>query len=124
MLLSDVSRLLIIKPSSLGDIVHALPAAAALRAAIADVHISFLVTTELGDLVRHCPDVDEIYTLPFPPLAVPSDPTNWSKLVSRPWRKVARNLSRSANPSLKLIHWRCQVSAMERTSMEIPDESR
>jgi len=76
-------RILIARPDHLGDVLLTVPAAASLRAAIADVHISFLVTTELGDLVRHCPDVDEIYTLPFPPLAVPSDPTNWSKIVSR-----------------------------------------
>lgn len=60
-----------------------MPVAAALRAAIADAHISFLVTTELGDLVRHCPDIDEVYTLPFPPLAAPRDPAGWGEVVSR-----------------------------------------
>ncbi|HVG18082.1 MAG TPA: glycosyltransferase family 9 protein [Blastocatellia bacterium] len=76
-------RILIARPDHLGDVLLTVPAAASLRAAIADAHISFLVTTELGDLVRHCPDVDEVYTLPFPRLAAPPDPANWSKVVSR-----------------------------------------
>jgi ADP-heptose:LPS heptosyltransferase len=76
-------RILIARPDHLGDVLLTVPAAALLRAAIADAHISFLVTTELGDLVRRCPDVDQTYTLPFPPLAAPPDPAGWSAIVSR-----------------------------------------
>jgi ADP-heptose:LPS heptosyltransferase len=60
-----------------------VPAAAALRAVIPGSHVSFLVTTGLGDVVRRCPDVDRTYTLPFPPLAAAPDPAGWSEAVRR-----------------------------------------
>jgi heptosyltransferase-1 len=47
-----VSRILIIKPSSLGDVVHALPVLAALRAAYPDAYIAWLVGTAFVDLLE------------------------------------------------------------------------
>jgi len=79
----EMPRILIARPDHLGDLLLTIPAAAALRAAMPDSHISFLVRTELGDLVRHCPEIDETYAMPFPPLTAPPDPTGWSGIVSR-----------------------------------------
>lgn len=76
-------RILIARPDHLGDVLLTLPAAAALRAAIPDAHISFLVSPELGKVVRHCPEVDRTYTFPFPPLTAPHDPARWPDIVSR-----------------------------------------
>lgn len=76
-------RILIARPDHLGDVLLTVPVAAALRAAINDAHISFLVTTELGDLVRRCPDIDDVYTLPFPSLVAPPDPAAWGEVISR-----------------------------------------
>jgi ADP-heptose:LPS heptosyltransferase len=76
-------RILIARPDHLGDVLLTLPAAAALRAAIPGAHISFLVSTELGQVVRHCPEIDETYTLPFPPLSTPHDPASWTNIVSQ-----------------------------------------
>lgn len=76
-------RILIARPDHLGDVLLTVPAAPALRTAIPDSHISFLVRTELGDLVRHCPEIDETYTMPFPPLTAPPDPTGWTSIVSQ-----------------------------------------
>lgn len=52
-------RVLIIKPSSLGDIVHALPVLAALRRAYPKAHISWMVRTELAGLFDCVAGVDE-----------------------------------------------------------------
>ncbi|HYP28571.1 MAG TPA: glycosyltransferase family 9 protein [Blastocatellia bacterium] len=76
-------RILIARPDHLGDVLLTVPAAVALRSAVPGAHISFLVTTALGDVVRRCPDVDQTYTLPFPRLASPPDPAAWSEVVRR-----------------------------------------
>src|SRR5437016_12600036 len=76
-------RILIARPDHLGDVLLTLPAAVALRAAIPGARISFLVTPELGEVVRHCPEIDETYTLPFPLLSAPHDAVSWTSIVSR-----------------------------------------
>ncbi|HOQ05743.1 MAG TPA: lipopolysaccharide heptosyltransferase I [Anaerohalosphaeraceae bacterium] len=53
-------RVLILKPSSMGDIVHALPVLAALRRARPKAHISWVVRTELAGLFECVSGVDEL----------------------------------------------------------------
>ena len=55
-------RILIIKPSSLGDIVHALPVLAALRDAYPDAHIAWMVGTSFASLLEDHPLLDEVIT--------------------------------------------------------------
>lgn len=50
-------RILIIKPSSLGDIVHALPAARMIVRHIPDVVIDWVVTPAFAELVDYCPNL-------------------------------------------------------------------
>lgn len=76
-------RVLIARPDHLGDVLLTLPAAARLRAILPNVQISFLVTSELGEVVRRCTQVDRTYTLPFPPLTAPHDPANWTTIVNQ-----------------------------------------
>lgn len=57
-------RILILKPSSLGDIVHTLPAAAALRARFPSAHITWMVNPEWEPLLAGHPGIDK--TLVFP----------------------------------------------------------
>jgi lipopolysaccharide heptosyltransferase I len=57
-------RILIIKPSSLGDIVHALPTVNGLRQKFPDAHIAWLVNDSLGSLLNRCPIINEV--IPFP----------------------------------------------------------
>lgn len=52
-------RILIIKPSSLGDIVHALPVLAGLRAAYPQAHIAWLVGKSFAPLLEGHPLLDE-----------------------------------------------------------------
>jgi len=54
---------LIIKPSSLGDIVHALPVLAALRASYPKAHIAWLVGVGFAPLLENHPMLDEV--IPF-----------------------------------------------------------
>lgn len=50
--MTDYRRILIIKPSSLGDIVHALPTLSALKAQFPRASISWLVKREWADLLK------------------------------------------------------------------------
>jgi heptosyltransferase I len=62
--LSDYRSLTVIKPSSLGDVVHALPAVAVLRAAMPQARLRWLVNTEWAPLIKDGGLVDEV--VPFP----------------------------------------------------------
>jgi heptosyltransferase-1 len=57
---SAMKNILIIKPSSLGDIVMALPALSALHRSFPDAKISWLVRTEFAPLLKNHPDLSEV----------------------------------------------------------------
>lgn len=59
----DPKRILLIKPSSLGDIVHALPVLAGLRERYPHAHIAWLVNTSFRTLLDDHPLLDEV--IPF-----------------------------------------------------------
>ncbi len=54
-------QLLIIKPSSLGDIVHGLQVATSLKAQVEDLRISWIVRDIYAPLVRACAAVDQTF---------------------------------------------------------------
>ncbi|HCY13697.1 MAG TPA: hypothetical protein DG414_07650 [Gammaproteobacteria bacterium] len=51
-------NILVIKQTSLGDVVHATAALRAIRRAHPDAHITVLTSTSARDVFRHSPDVD------------------------------------------------------------------
>jgi len=53
-------RILIVKLSSIGDIIHALPAVTAIRRALPDAHISWVAETRSAEILRGSPIVDEL----------------------------------------------------------------
>ncbi|MDP9292095.1 MAG: lipopolysaccharide heptosyltransferase, partial [Verrucomicrobiota bacterium] len=55
---------MIIKPSSLGDIVHTLPAVALVRNAHPDAEITWVINPEFTPLLRGNPDVDHVHVFP------------------------------------------------------------
>jgi heptosyltransferase I len=57
-------RLLIVKMSSIGDVVHALPAASALRRTYPELRISWLIEEEFAALVDGHPGVDRVVAIP------------------------------------------------------------
>lgn len=60
---TDFKRILIIKPSSPGDIIHALPVLRGLRQRFPSASISWLVATHFADLLNADPDLNEV--IPF-----------------------------------------------------------
>jgi lipopolysaccharide heptosyltransferase I len=53
-------NILVVKPSSLGDVIHAFPAVHLLRQSFPDASISWVVNDSYAELVELCPDVDEV----------------------------------------------------------------
>src|SRR5207244_11888587 len=68
----DFSRILIIKPSSLGDVVHALPTVAALRRRFPSAKITWLVKREWAAVLEGNPYLDEVLALDLSPKVWPS----------------------------------------------------
>jgi lipopolysaccharide heptosyltransferase I len=60
---SNFQRILIIKPSSPGDIIHALPVLHGLRRRHPQAHLAWLVATSFVDLIAADPALDEV--VPF-----------------------------------------------------------
>src|SRR5260370_11566036 len=82
-----MDSILIIKPSSLGDIVHTLPAVAAIRDAHRKASITWVMNPEFTPLLRGSPDVNHIHVFPrreFGGLGAP--------VSMMPWLKETRKL--------------------------------
>jgi len=67
-----IRSVLVVKPSSLGDIVHTLPSVHLLKRACPRLKISWVVNTEWAPLLEGNPDLDEVVLFPrrdfrFPP---------------------------------------------------------
>lgn len=80
---------LVIKPSSLGDIVHALPAVALIKAAQPAANIRWVANTEWVPLLRGNPDLTSV--IPFPRsemrgLFAPLKFLSWSRVLREPTR--------------------------------------
>ena len=56
-------KILILKFSALGDVVHTLPFAATLRKSLPDSHISWMVEERFQDILQGNPDIDEVIPL-------------------------------------------------------------
>jgi ADP-heptose:LPS heptosyltransferase len=76
------ARILVLKPSSLGDIVHTLPSVAALRAKFPVAHLTWMVNPEWAPLLENNPHINE--TLLFP-RADFRGPAGWPRFHR--WRK-------------------------------------
>lgn len=57
-------KILVIKPSSLGDIVHTLPAVAAVRDANPNADITWVINPEWAPLLRGNPDINHVHIFP------------------------------------------------------------
>jgi ADP-heptose:LPS heptosyltransferase len=79
---SEIKSILIIKPSSLGDVVHTLPAVAAIREANPGAEITWVINPEWTTLLRGNPDVDHVHIFPrgeFRGLSAPRSLLPWWK---------------------------------------------
>jgi lipopolysaccharide heptosyltransferase I len=57
----DMQRILLIKPSSLGDIVHSMPVVAALKQRWPAAHLTWLVKRQWAELVERIEGVDRVW---------------------------------------------------------------
>ena len=77
-----MNSILVIKPSSLGDIVHTLPAVALIREAHPRAQITWVINPEFVPLLRGNSDVDHIHVFPrgeFRGLGAPRSLLPWLK---------------------------------------------
>jgi ADP-heptose:LPS heptosyltransferase len=56
-------RILIVKLSSIGDVVHTLPASALLRRALPDAHIAWVVERSAAAIIEGSPAIDQMIEL-------------------------------------------------------------
>ena len=89
-------RLLIVKLSSFGDVIHTFPAITDLKAARPDIEVDWLVEESLAPFVALHPGVAAIHTLAFRRLRKP--PSRWPRLAGETWR--LRNELRARNYDL------------------------
>lgn len=68
-------RILIIKPSSLGDVIHALPVLNCLRSYFSNSHITWLISSVFQDILTGHPELDEI---------IPVSMNTWKRLPNIP----------------------------------------
>ena len=61
--MSDYRHILLIKPSSLGDIVHAMPTCAAIRRTYPKARLTWLVKREWAGLVERIDGVDQVWSV-------------------------------------------------------------
>ena len=61
---SSVRRILLVKPSSLGDVIHAFPLVSALKKSFPGATIDWLVNTEFSALVGRHPGVSRVISFP------------------------------------------------------------
>ena len=80
-------KIAIVKLSSLGDVIHALPVARALRQAYPVAHLTWIVEAREYAILRDHPDLDAV---------LPVDTRLWRRLIRRPagarlvWQKLGR----------------------------------
>jgi heptosyltransferase-1 len=61
--LAEIERLLIVKTSSLGDVIHALPAVEAIKRANPELILGWVVRRRCADLLQGCPWIDHLYVI-------------------------------------------------------------
>jgi len=71
MMFAANSRILLIKQSSLGDVVHTLPLAHALKRCRPDCRIGWVVQRDSAPLLRHDPAVDRLHEIDIPSTSDP-----------------------------------------------------
>lgn len=65
------TRILIIKPSSLGDVVHTLPLVHAIKRVYPSCHIAWIVQKAFAGILANDPDIDELIPISIPSTSDP-----------------------------------------------------
>jgi heptosyltransferase-1 len=94
--------ILIIRPGSLGDVVHTLPAVSLLREAHPHAEITWVINAELAPLLRGNPDINHVHFLPrgeFRGLGAPTRLLPWLKKSGQ----ICPNLALDFHGSLRSV---------------------
>jgi len=104
--MTDAERILIIKPSSLGDIIHTLPLVHALKRSIPGCYLGWVVQESFADLLGRDPAIDRVYPIH---ISSTSDPQAGKGAYVRAFRETVislrqlrKSLSRSYDTVLDL----------------------
>jgi heptosyltransferase-1 len=65
--LNEISRLLIVKTSSIGDVIHALPVVQAIKEAAPHLTLGWVVRRRCADVLCGNPSIDHLYVMPDKP---------------------------------------------------------
>ena len=65
--LTEIERLLIVKTSSIGDVIHALPIVQAIKDAAPNLTLGWVVRRRCVDILRGNPSIDHLYLMPDKP---------------------------------------------------------
>src|SRR5262249_60213698 len=68
-------RIVVVNLSAIGDVVHALPAVAALRRALPDAHVTWVAERRAAAILVDCPVIDELVEI---------DSRSWRKRMLAP----------------------------------------
>ncbi len=91
--LNQLTRIIVVRLGSLGDVVRTMPAVQALRAAAAQARIAWLVDDRWAGILEGFPYVDELLTVPRSELRAASrNPFAWPRWL-RTWRAFRGRLA-------------------------------
>ncbi len=65
--LADIQRLLVVKTSSLGDVIHALPVVQAIKESAPHLTLGWVVRRRCADILRGNPHIDHLFVMPNKP---------------------------------------------------------
>jgi heptosyltransferase-1 len=89
-------RILLVKLSAIGDVVHTLPALVALRNRYPDAHLSWLVDEAASDLLCSHPMLNEVIICPMRRFGkLCGNPRQWPKLIKEAGSFISRLRSKS-----------------------------
>ena len=101
-----LSRILVIRPDHLGDLLFATPALRALREALPQAHITAMVGPWGREVLQGNPCLDELITCPFPGFTRRPKASLWEPYVLlKRWSERLRTLHFDVALILRFDHW-------------------
>jgi len=94
--LGDIRRILIIKPSAFGDVIHTLPLLKGIRDSFPQAHIAWLISPLWAEILLDNPYLDQI--IPFP-----KDSWNKMRRVAKTLREIFSLISQIRQERFQLV---------------------
>jgi predicted lipopolysaccharide heptosyltransferase III len=104
---TEFSRILLIKLSALGDVIHTIPVLNKLRRRYPSARIDWLVTPAIGELLRHHPAITNVIAFARDEWAVP-----WRLAPFASFLRLAKTLRETAYDLVLDIHGQFRTAAL------------